>query len=191
MLDLYINTNPVCIHIVGNDGEIVDKLIFKFPTKWIASDTVNSGKTASSLFSNKNTSSKYTEDVKVSGKEYSINHMNLLPYTTIEELKYIVASILKTDYKNILKVYANDDINYVIEEDAEKCKDFKWIHTDERLTDYESYENTMSIGYKSVIVEVLYSDRKLINNYDYKFFNNYLVIREYIEKMVKDNKNKF
>ena len=189
MLDLYINTHPIVINVVDKNNTPKDKLILKFPDKWISTDGGGT-KSTGSLFNNKNNStSKYTEDITIKGNEYAIKHMNLLPYTTIDELKYIVASILKTDYKNILKVYAINDIDFVISEDADRCKDFNWIHSNERLTDFIAYESSLSIGYKEIIIDVLELDRKIVNNYDYQFYNNYLTTKIYIEKMLAHNKS--
>ena len=74
MFDLYINTHPVDINILNKDNEVIDKLVFKFPTKWINSGEVEQAKSTNALFNNKNTSaSKYTEDVKINGKVYDFD----------------------------------------------------------------------------------------------------------------------
>ena len=190
MHDLYINTNPVEVNMLDKDNNLVEKITLKFPTKWINGSTDNKGKDAKSLFSGKRNSSKYEEDIKIEGKTYNINHMNLLPYVTIEELKYMVASFLKTDYKNILKVYSLNDIEYVNKDDVDKCKNYNWTHMNERLVDIDAYNVSLSIGYKKLVIDVLYSDKKIINTYDYKFYDNYKEIITYINSILLNNENK-
>lgn len=188
MLEQYINTNPITVNII--DKEDINKkevITIKFPDKWI--DTGNKKQSnISGLFNNKSASSGYNEDIKQTGNIYNINHMNLLPYFTIEEVKYMVCSFLRYDINSIIRVYTNEDDDYVLSEDKERCKGFKWIHMDKRLTDYNAFESCISIGYKQLFIDIDKTGKILNNNYDYKFYNNYCKIQKYIKTMIDNNK---
>ena len=92
---LYINTNPVIIRkwknkvknkcLINiydeefNKDDYMGEIKIVFPDKWIYNG--NNNKT-NKLFS-KN-ASKYEEDIVIKDNVYTVKHINLLPYITIE-----------------------------------------------------------------------------------------------------------
>ena len=180
MFDLYINTNPVKVKKYSKDKKLIDELTIQFPKSWIKNNEV--GK-SSNLFDNKQ-SVKFEMKIKKDGKTYIVENMDLLVYTTIEEFKYILASVLKIDYVNIINIYNDKEHNFVIDEDLEKCKKYKWIHTNDRLTDIDAYYSTTSIGYQKYTIEILDYNEYTNVDYSYKFYNNYLKIKTYITNML-------
>lgn len=185
MFDLYLNTNPIKINLINKKGDVIDELKINFPDKWIE---LNNNNKTTNIFSNKQTS-KFDLEVDKKDKIYNVKNFNLLAYTTIEEFKYIIATILKIDYVDISNVSTINKHDYVYPEDEDRCKNFKWIHENDRLTDIDAYYSTTSIGYQSFVIDILYSDKVVNIDYGYKFYNNYLNIKEYINNMLKNNKN--
>ena len=198
---LYINTNPVIIRkwknkvknkcLINiydeefNKDDYIGEAKIIFPDKWIWNNENSNNKT-NKLFSKH--SSKYEEDIEVKDNVYNVKHINLLPYTTIEEFKFIISAILKIDYSDIFFVQAIEENDYVDEEiDKERSNNYKWFHSiNEKILDYNAYETTLSIGYKKFIVDVVWKGVKLNTNYEYKFYNNHVKICEYIQQLINN-----
>ena len=198
---IYINVNPVHVRLYKKaDIDKYDKfeyitmnnfkdlkykeVIIKFPTTPIFENKEE--KNLNNVFRKKSIF-EYVPDISKKDNVYTVKHMNLIPYMTIEEFKYLIASILKTDENNILNIYpTNENMEFVNEIDKERCKDFYWLHNNEVLPDYNAYQHTASIGYSSIIVNVIDDEREINVNYDFKFYPRYLKIIQYIENITKN-----
>lgn len=199
----FLNINPVSVRLYDKKDIVQNKyeyftnnllkdlkykeVIIKFPVKFL--EQTDKNKAAGSVFSKKNTS-EYQEDITHKDNVYEVKHMNLLPYTTVEEFKYIIASVLKIDFLDILGVFPDKDreMEFVDEIDKEKCKGYYWSHNNEKLTDYNAYQLTNSIGYNKLIVNVAYDGKQINVNYEYKFYNVYTKRIQYINNITKNSK---
>ncbi len=201
--DIYINTNPITVKLYDKndidknkyewlthhnlDGKKSKDIIIKFAEKFISQEIT---KKASAIFSKK-TSSDFELDIERKDNKIYVKNLNLLPYLTLDELKYIVAMIIKTDYLNIFSIYTEEgeDVEYVNEIDKEISKKCKLSYNNDKLPDYSALSATACIGYHKLYVCVAYDGKELNNNYDFKFYPRYLKIINYIDNITKETKH--
>lgn len=201
--DIYINTNPITVKLYDkNDidknkyewlthhnlnGKKSKDIIISFAEKFISQEIT---KKASAIFSKK-TSTDLELDIERKDNKIIVKNLNLLPYLTLDELKYIVAMIIKTDYLNIFSIYTEEgeDVEYVNEIDKEISKKCKLSYNNDKLPDYSALSATACIGYHRLYVCVAYDGKELNNNYDFKFYPRYLKIINYIDNITKETKH--
>ena len=170
MTNPYVNTNPITIYYHNpNNSEVIDVRTIVFPTELIK----QSSKTTKLFDKNKyNPIIEYDTDKKT----YFVKHMNLLPWTTIDEFKYIIASVLQCDYTTIINIEAEYNLDYVVQ-----SHDVISQHIDNVYKDI--YESQTSIGYNKYSCHVNKQHYTINTPYDYKFYDNYLTITKYIQSL--------
>lgn len=181
----YINTQPVILHYYNTREEYINanKPILTqyvvFPNEIVfdkhkQTDTKN-------IFNKSGT--QYEPDIKYDKdkKTYYVNHMNLLPWTTIEEFKYIIASVIQYEYNNIITTETLYKVDYVVNEQDRLTNSFSSLEYSRVNNDV--YENQLVIGYKQYIVHLVKQNYTTNTPYDYKFYNSYLEITKYLTHM--------
>lgn len=184
----YINNNSIIIHYVDNlSGKIMKKAMIKFPTTWVNNNIKHKNNTLDKQ------SNIYNEDITVNENEYIVNNINLLPYMSIIEFKYLICSIIKIEYNNILSIRKcndNDIIETVLPTNEDIIKRLiKKMTKNYKQNDIDIFESNISIGYAQYIVnvDINYSTSNI--NYSFMFYDNYVTIVEYINDMVANNKS--
>ena len=191
---MLINDKDIEVYLLKEDNkEVIEKCIISFPKTFLFNHSENKNENIKKIF-DKN-SSGYVQDVHYDEKTktYKVNHMNILPWMTIEELKYIIASILQTEITNIVKIFSLWTVDKVLQDDNDENNSTEnenktltenektnWTHLNENLLDYSVFDNNTSIGYRKYFVYVIKRNYTVNTSYDYKFYENYLNICRYI-----------
>ena len=179
MSSLYINTQPIILHYYTTRDEYKHRnspttKYIVFPNE-IVFNKHNKGNTKD-IFSKAGT--KYEPDIEYKEKTYYVKHMNLLPWTTIEEFKYIVASVIQCEYNNIIAIETLYKVDYVVDnqQSAFSSLDYNRVNND-------IYNSQLVIGYKQYVVHLIKQNYTTNTPYDYKFYDRYLTITKYITSM--------
>ena len=185
--NIFINTRPVNIYLYDEDKQLIEKRVIQFPTQIVFNN--NDNKTNTKKIFDKNYS-KYNPivDYDEKNKTYNVKHMNLLPWTTIEEFKYIVASVIKCDISTIFDITSLYNIEYVIDKQESTQHEIQFSKTNLlNQSDKLIYDNSIVIGYKQYTCHILKRDYTVNTSYDYKFYDNYLTITKYLTSLPNFN----
>lgn len=182
--NLYLNTQPVQLYLYNSRDDYNNKNIkeirqITFPNK-IIFDKIDTKVNNKNIFNKSN--NKYNPIIEYDKDKhiYNVKHMNLLPWTTVEELKYMIASIIQYDYNSVITLERMFAVDYVVnnEETNKKYSSCKYS-----IINNDVYENQMVIGYKQYIAHVIYQTYTTNTPYDYKFYENYTTLSKYITHM--------
>ena len=94
----------------------------------------------------------------------SVSCVNILPWMTLEEVKYVFATLFRLEYSNILRV-EKIGVKFVGKNNA------------------DVYDNMMSVGYSTCIFHCLHQSYDTNVSYDYKFMPNYRLLHKYISSL--------
>lgn len=101
---------------------------------------------------------------KNGNEQLSVSSINILPWMTLEEVKYVIATLFRLEYSNILRV-EKIGVKFVGKNNA------------------DVYDNMMSVGYSTCIFHCLHQSYDTNVSYDYKFLPNYRLLHKYISSL--------
>ena len=101
---------------------------------------------------------------KHASESLSVSCINILPWMTLEEVKYVIATLFRLEYSNILRV-EKIGVKFVGKNNA------------------DVYDNMMSVGYSTCIFHCLHQSYDTNVSYDYKFLPNYRLLHKYISSL--------
>lgn len=204
--DLYINREEVTVWLIDKEKidknkyewithrniEEVDKKEIKIKFAGKLTDGESGEKKTENIFKKK-AGNDFVPDIERKGDTITVKNMCLLPYLTLEEFKYIIATILKIDSLSIFNIFPEDDeeAEFINDIDKEYIKKCKLSYNNDKLTDYISLSSCTTIGYHKIYACVAYDGKEIIGNYDFKFYPRYTKLINYINNITKDLKNDF
>ena len=160
--DLYVNREEVTVWLIDKEKidknkyewithrniEEIDKKEIKIRFAGKLTDGESGEKKTENIFKKKS-GNDFIPDIERKGDMITVKNMCLLPYLTLEEFKYIIATILKIDSLSIFNIFPEDgeEAEFINDIDKEYIKKCKLSYNNDKLTDYVSLSSCTTIGY--------------------------------------------
>lgn len=146
------------VYSAKDEKEVLKRITVSFPKKLV---DIPKGSIQPEFSLMKLCEKKATESDVV---KLSVSCVNILPWMTLEEVKYVIATLFRLEYSNILRV-EKIGVKFVGKNNA------------------DVYDNMMSVGYSTCIFHCLHQSYDTNVSYDYKFMPNYRLLHKYISSL--------
>ena len=151
------------VYSAKDEKEILKRITVSFPKK-LVDVSKGSIQPEFSLMELCSKNGKGKTGDKPASESLSVSCINILPWMTLEEVKYVIATLFRLEYSNILRV-EKIGVKFVGKNNA------------------DVYDNMMSVGYSTCIFHCLHQSYDTNVSYDYKFLPNYRLLHKYISSL--------